>query len=82
MILRLAPSLVGDYGRAQPVPSGCSLAPAACGWTTRDRSVEGHIGQPHLATPEKGEALFRWFTGCVGDFLERVIAWNGRSWDG
>lgn len=82
MILRLTPHLVGEYAAARPVPSGCSLAPAACGWTTRDRSEAGHIGQPHLATAEKGEALFEAFATGVTAFLQRVVAWNGRSWDG
>ena len=34
------------------------------------------------ASAEKGETLFRLFSDDVVTFLERVIAWDGRSWDG
>jgi creatinine amidohydrolase len=30
----------------------------------------------------KGEILFRLFAGDVAAFLDRVVAWDGRSWDG
>ena len=33
------------------------------------------------ATAAKGETLFRIFSHDVVTFLERVIAWDGRSWD-
>ena len=82
MILRLAPHLVGEYLSAVPVPPGNAFAPAVRGWTTRDRSVPGHIGWPHLATVEKGEHLFRTFGSDVTALLERVIAWDGVSWEG
>jgi creatinine amidohydrolase len=82
MILRLDPGLVGDYRGALPVPMTASFAPAARGWTTKDRSEAGHIGSPHLASAEKGEVLFRLFADDVVRFLERVIAWDGTSWDG
>jgi creatinine amidohydrolase len=80
MILRLNPSLVGDYRNAPPVDMSPSFAPAARGWITKDRSTPGHIGLSHLATAEKGESLFRVFAEDVVGFLERVIAWDGRSW--
>ncbi|MEX2142214.1 MAG: creatininase family protein [Pirellulales bacterium] len=80
MILRLDPSLVGDYRRVAPVEMNASFAPATRGWTTKDRSEPGHIGYPHLATPEKGEALFREFADDVVRLLERVIAWDESSW--
>jgi creatinine amidohydrolase len=80
MILRLDPSLVGDYRGTQPVDMAPSFAPATRGWITKDRSEPGHIGLPHLATPEKGETLFRVFADDVVRFLERVIAWDGASW--
>lgn len=82
MMLRLAPQTVGDYRSAAPVEPGNAFAPAARGWTTRDRSQPGHIGWPHLATPEKGEALFRTFAAGTVSLLERVICWDGRSWEG
>jgi creatinine amidohydrolase len=80
MILRLDPSLVGDYANAPPVDMVASFAPATRGWITKDRSEPGHIGFPHLATPEKGETLFRVFAEDVVGLLERVIAWDGSSW--
>lgn len=82
MILRLDPSLVGDYQGASPVEQTVSFAPATRGWTTKDRSNPGHIGSPHLATADKGETLFRVFSEDVVRFLERVIAWDGTSWSG
>lgn len=82
MILRLAPQLVGEIRGIEPVPQTVSFAPASRGWITRERSEPGHIGDPRAATAEKGEALFRIFARDVVAFLERVIAWDGRSWEG
>jgi creatinine amidohydrolase len=80
MILRLDPSLVGDYRNTKPVDMSPSFSPAVRGWTTTDRSEPGHIGQPHLATAEKGESLFRIFAEDLLGFLHRVIAWDGTTW--
>ena len=82
MMLRLAPHLVGDFRNAPPVDFTPSFAPAARGWITRERTGPGHIGQPHLATPEKGETLFRLFSDDVAAMIERVIRWDGKSWNG
>lgn len=82
MILRIAPQLAGDFKTLEPVPLGTGFAPASRGWVTQDRTVRGHIGAPHLATAEKGEALFGLFTAQVGALLDRVLAWDGHSWDG
>ncbi len=82
MILRLAPNLVGDFANAVPVEPGNAFAPAARGWITKDRSVPGHIGWPHLATSEKGEHLLGLFAADVVALLERVIRWDGLSWEG
>jgi len=82
MILKLAPHLVGDLPLIDPVPFGNSFEPGSRGWITRDRSTPGHIGDPRQASVEKGELLFRLFADDVAAFLERVIAWDGRSWDG
>jgi creatinine amidohydrolase len=82
MILRLAPQLVGAFQDAQPVEFGTPFTPAIRGWITRERTVPGHIGQPHLASAEKGETLFRLFTDDVVALIERVIRWDGRSWNG
>jgi creatinine amidohydrolase len=82
MILRLAPHLVGDYRNTVPVEPGNAFLPAARGWTTRDRSTPGHIGWPHLASAEKGEHLFRVFAADAASLLERVLCWDGHSWEG
>jgi len=82
MILRLAPHLVGDLGQVEPVDMGMPFLPATQGWITRERSAPGHIGDPRNANTEKGETLFRIFASDVVNFLERVIAWDGHSWDG
>jgi creatinine amidohydrolase len=82
MMLRLAPHLVGDFAGAPPVEFGTPFTPAARGWITRERTVPGHIGQPHLATPEKGETLFRLFSDDVAGMIERVMRWDGASWNG
>jgi len=82
MMLRLAPHLVGDFKDAAPVEFGEPFTPAARGWIMKDRSVPGHVGQPHLASAEKGETLFRLFSDDLVAFLERVIRWDGKSWNG
>ena len=81
MMLRIRPDLVGDYQDLDPVPFGRAFAPAHRAWITKDRTEPGHIGQPHLASAEKGEVLFRAFSGDVVALLERVIAWDGQTWD-
>ena len=82
MMLRLAPQLVGDYKSAPPVAFGTPFTPAARGWITGDRSEPGHIGRPRFASAKKGEALFRVFADDVTAMIERVIAWDGKSWNG
>lgn len=82
MILRLAPQLVGPYQDLEPVPPGNPFLPASRAWITRDRTTPGHIGWPHLASPEKGELLFHSFTDDVVALLERVSRWDGRTWEG
>lgn len=82
MMLRIAPSLVGDFASAKPVDSGSPFLPAARGWITRERTEPGHIGSPHLASEEKGETLLAQFSADAVSFLRRVIAWDGRSWNG
>ena len=82
MILHLAPNLVGDVSAIEPVPPGAAFEPATRGWITQERSPHGHIGDPRRATAEKGQTLFRVFSQDVVSFLERVIGWDGRSWDG
>ncbi len=82
MILRIDPALAGDYRAAAVVPQGNPFLPASRGWITRERTEPGHIGSPQAASVEKGEALLSRFAGDAAAFLERVIAWDGRSWNG
>ena len=83
MILRIAPQLVvPPLDRLPPVPFGNAFEPGFRGWITKDRTVPGHIGSPHLATAEKGEALFTAFTTGALELMERVIRWDGVSWEG
>jgi creatinine amidohydrolase len=82
MLLHLAPSLVGDVSEIAPVSFAMPFEPAAQGWITRERTAHGHIGDPRQATASKGQTLFRVFSKDVVAFLERVIAWDGRSWEG
>lgn len=82
MILRIAPELVGDYLGAKTVESGNAFLPATRGWITKERSKPGHIGSPQLATTEKGEALLETFNHDVQKMLERILAWDGNSWEG
>lgn len=82
MMLRLSPQLVGDYSAATPMDSGTPFAPATRGWITKERTKSGHIGSPHLATAEKGEQLFGVFAADVVSLLERVVRWDGKSWNG
>ena len=82
MIMRIRPELVSDVSKLQTVEFGRGFAPASRGWITKDRSAPGHIGSPQLATPEKGEVIFATFTDDVVNLLERVIHWDGKSWNG
>lgn len=81
MVLKLAPKLVADLEAIEPVSMDDAFANASRGWTTKDRSEAGHIGDPRQASPEKGEALFRRFSDDVAAFLEKVTVWDGSSWE-
>jgi creatinine amidohydrolase len=82
MMLRLNPKLVRNLDKVQPVGFGNPFEPATRGWITKERSTPGHIGDPRGATAEKGETMFEVFTNDVCTMLDRVIAWDGRSWNG
>jgi creatinine amidohydrolase len=82
MILRFAPQLVGDYQNTTPVEPGNPFRPASRAWITKDRTVPGHIGWPHLANAEKGEHLLKLFSSDVEQMIERMILWDGSSWEG
>jgi creatinine amidohydrolase len=79
MMLRIRPELVGDYKAARTIAQEDLFEPASRGWITKDRTQPGHIGDPRHATAEKGELLFRVFSDDVASFLERVVAWDGKS---
>ena len=74
--------LVGNFQEAQPVEFGNAFEPATRGWVTQDRSPIGHIGYPAAASAEKGETLFELFAQDLVQLIDRVIAWDGRSWEG
>ena len=82
MILRIAPHLVGDYKNAPVIEPGNPFEPATRAWITKDRSQIGHIGWPHLASPEKGEILFDLFSKDIMALLQRIQNWDGKSWNG
>lgn len=82
MVLRVAPHCVKDQHGVIPQEFGVGFEPATRGWTMPDRSVDGHIGDPREATAEKGEALFNVFTHGAVKLVERMVAWDGKSWDG
>jgi creatinine amidohydrolase len=82
MMLAIRPDLVmGELGQLPEVVLGAGGAPAYRAWTMPDRSAPGHLGNPAAATAEKGAALLKAFANGVAGFLERVVAWDGRSWD-
>jgi creatinine amidohydrolase len=81
MILKITPQLVQDITRRETVEFGFAFEPAYRGWITKDRTVPGHIGSPQHATAEKGEHLLAAFSAGVVTFLERVCAWDGKSWE-
>jgi creatinine amidohydrolase len=82
MVLRIRPELVGDVKKLETVPFGNPFLPASRGWITKDRTAPGHIGEPQHGTAEKGEKLFLAFTESTVAMLQRVIAWDGQSWEG
>src|SRR6187401_3612021 len=82
MILRLAPQLVRDHKSVEPAEPGTGFAPAARGWITKERTAAGHLGYPHEAAAQKGEALLREFSDGLTVLLRRVIAWDGKGWNG
>lgn len=82
MILRLAPELVDNHTDVSEIGLGNSFLPAQRAWIIPDRSEPGHIGDPAVATAEKGEQLLSLFTDGVVQLLHRVIRWDGKSWEG
>lgn len=79
MILRIAPHLVGSHRETPTIGAEMGFEPASKAWTTRERTVPGHIGSPQFATAEKGEHLFRVFAEDVVELIERAIRWSPGS---
>ena len=72
--LFLLGALVWRTGFFRRPISSKSLVVAAC--------VALAVGAWMTIAAEKGEALFRVFAGDVVALLERVLAWDGKGWDG
>lgn len=86
MMLALRPDLVKEFQTLGPMDMGYSFEPAYRGWITQERrptggDAPGHLGDPRHASAEKGEHLFGCYAAGVETFLERVIGWDGHSWE-
>ncbi len=76
------PALGRDHKNAKVVEPGNPFRPASRGWITKDRTVPGHIGWPHLATPKKAKCSLVPLLQMFQSLLERMIRWDGISWEG
>lgn len=86
MMLAIRPDLVGPFESLVRMNTGYSFEPAYRGWITSERKpadadAPGHLGDPCHASREKGEMLYSAFSDGVVSFLERVLAWDGTSWE-
>ncbi len=82
MIMRIRPELVvGDPGDVADVPWGTAFLPGNRAWTMADRSEPGHVGYPQYASAEKGEFLLQAMSQNAINYLQRVIDWDGVTWD-
>jgi len=86
MMMVIRPDLVGEFRTREPRDMGYSFEPAYRGWITRERvpagaDAPGHLGEPALASREKGEQLLGAFSAGVAAFIEKVAAWDGHSWE-
>ena len=82
MMLRLRPELVKNHTSVAATDAGNPFLPAHRAWIIPDRAPDGHIGSAHAATAKKGEQLLDAFSSGLVDMLDRVIRWDGNSWDG
>ncbi len=82
MILCLAPGFVKNHKDVPEIKFGNPFLPAQRAWIMPDRSGPGHVGAPNAATPEKGEQLLQLFADGVVEFIQRVVSWDGSSWEG
>ncbi len=86
MMLAIRPDLVKPFEHLKDLDTGYSFEPAYRGWITRERvpagvEAPGHLGDPRHASREKGEKLLDTFASGTARFLEKVIAWDGHSWE-
>ena len=86
MMLALRPDLVKEFRDLEPRKTGYSFEPAYRGWITQERAPDGgdapgHLGDPRHASESKGERLFKAFSKGLEQFLERVVRWDGKSWE-
>jgi creatinine amidohydrolase len=86
MMLAIRPDLVKAYRGLSPMGVGFSFEPAYRGWITQERAplgadAPGHLGDPRHADAAKGEFLFDAFAEGVTKFLDRVVWWDGKSWE-
>lgn len=86
MMLAIWPDLVKPFEALENRDMGYSFEPAYRGWITQERrpngaDAPGHLGDPRHASAEKGEYLLRCYAEGVAAFLDRVIAWDGCSWE-
>jgi creatinine amidohydrolase len=82
MVLALKPELVGPYSTLETVEPGNPFRPGSRAWKTKDRTVPGHIGVPSAASAKKGELLLSMFSDALVEWLDRVVGWDGQSWEG
>ena len=79
MILHLAPNLVGDLSTIEPVSPAMPFEPADAGLDHQGTHRARSHRRPPARDRSQGQTLFRVFSHDVVTFLERVIAWDGRS---
>lgn len=86
MMLAIRPELVKEFQSLKDMDRGFWFEPAYRGWITKERAptgadAPGHLGAPRHASAEKGEFLFEAFAVGVEQYLNRVVAWDGHSWE-
>lgn len=81
MMQCIVPDLVKEVRELETVSVEYGFAPSYRGWTSKDRTIPGHMGSPQYATPEKGERLFSAFAEGVEKMIHQTIAWDGHSWN-
>lgn len=85
MMLAIRPDLVRPYESLEARDVGYSFDPAYRGWITQERrpnnaDAPGHLGDPRSASAAKGEHLLNCYASGVTAFLQKILTWDGRSW--